>query len=170
MLASGKDFWMRELDRILFVCTGNFYRSRFAEAVFNHLAQGRGLAWRAESRGFSPHFSATDLSPEARRALELRNIPLALTRRRPARLLTGDLCSADLVVCLNEAEHRPYLLGGFPGWVDRVTYWHIPDIDVEPSGSALLSLEQNVLELVEGIGAARTATTPATSSSSTSEF
>jgi protein-tyrosine phosphatase len=28
---------------MLFLCTGNYYRSRFAELLFNHLAKQRGL-------------------------------------------------------------------------------------------------------------------------------
>ena len=38
---------------ILFICTGNYYRSRFAEAFFNHHAEVRGLCWRAISRGLA---------------------------------------------------------------------------------------------------------------------
>jgi len=36
---------------VLFLCTGNYYRSRHAEAVFNHHAERLGLGWRAVSRG-----------------------------------------------------------------------------------------------------------------------
>jgi hypothetical protein len=36
---------------MLFLCTGNYYRSRFAELLFNHLAKQRGLDWQATSRG-----------------------------------------------------------------------------------------------------------------------
>src|SRR5207237_6225035 len=36
---------------VLFLCTGNYYRSRFAEHYFNALAAAAGLAWRAVSRG-----------------------------------------------------------------------------------------------------------------------
>ena len=36
---------------LLFVCTGNFYRSRHAEALFNWHAERHGLAARAFSRG-----------------------------------------------------------------------------------------------------------------------
>ena len=39
--------------RILFLCTGNYYRSRFAEIFFNWQAQQRGLSWQAESRGLA---------------------------------------------------------------------------------------------------------------------
>ncbi len=37
--------------KLLFLCTGNYYRSRFAELLFNHLAAQVGLDWRADSRG-----------------------------------------------------------------------------------------------------------------------
>ncbi|HEX3600375.1 MAG TPA: hypothetical protein VHU84_09555, partial [Lacipirellulaceae bacterium] len=40
-------------QQVLFLCTGNYYRSRFAEIYFNWLAQQRGLAWSAESRGLA---------------------------------------------------------------------------------------------------------------------
>lgn len=139
---------MPNADVLLFVCSGNFYRSRFAEAVFNHGALLRGLTWRAESRGFSPHLATDDLSPWARDALELRNIPLALTRRKPGRLSATDLERARRIVCVNEAEHRPALRRSHPEWEHRVDYWHIHDIDVEPPGTALPTLEQNVLNLL----------------------
>ncbi|MBL9155499.1 MAG: hypothetical protein JNK37_23685 [Verrucomicrobiales bacterium] len=136
------------------MCSGNFYRSRFAEALFNFHALRRRLSWRAESRGFQPHLATEDLSHHTRAALELRNIPLALTRRKPARLEACDLRAAALTICLKEAEHRPRMVAGFPEWTDRVHYWHIHDIDVEPPGTALPELEQNVLDLVASLSAA----------------
>ena len=149
MQIAGIVFGMLDAKTVLFVCSGNFYRSRFAEAVFNHRALQHGVAWRAESRGFSPHLATSDLAPEARQALELRNIPLALTRRKPARLLHQDLSRAHTVVCVNEIEHRPKLAKSHPEWVNRVLYWDIHDVDVEPSGTALPTLEQNVLDLFQ---------------------
>ena len=38
---------------VLFLCTGNYYRSRFAEELFNHEAGRAGLYWTAQSRGFA---------------------------------------------------------------------------------------------------------------------
>ena len=37
--------------RVLFICSGNYYRSRLAEILFNHEAERVGLAWEAGSRG-----------------------------------------------------------------------------------------------------------------------
>jgi protein-tyrosine-phosphatase len=42
---------MIENKRVLFVCSGNFYRSRLAELLFNEAAEKAGVVWRAESRG-----------------------------------------------------------------------------------------------------------------------
>jgi len=39
------------MKQVLFLCSANYYRSRFAEYLFNWLAPQRGLLWRAESRG-----------------------------------------------------------------------------------------------------------------------
>ena len=39
------------LKTVVFVCTGNFYRSRFSEYLFNALVKRHGLPWRATSRG-----------------------------------------------------------------------------------------------------------------------
>ena len=42
------------VKRVLFICTGNYYRSRFAEEWFNFLVrQERALHWVADSRGLA---------------------------------------------------------------------------------------------------------------------
>jgi protein-tyrosine phosphatase len=38
------------MTSVLFLCTGNYYRSRFAEELFNAHADTRRLGWRAISR------------------------------------------------------------------------------------------------------------------------
>ena len=48
----------RPLNQVLFLCSGNYYRSRYAEIVFNALAQRSGLDWIASSAGLLPeHFN-----------------------------------------------------------------------------------------------------------------
>jgi protein-tyrosine-phosphatase len=35
------------MKTLLFLCTGNYYRSRYAEELFNHHAARGGLLWQA---------------------------------------------------------------------------------------------------------------------------
>jgi protein-tyrosine phosphatase len=55
--------------RILFVCTANICRSPMAAAMFNALAEERGLAYRAESAGVAA-LTDEDIAPNARVALD----------------------------------------------------------------------------------------------------
>ena len=41
---AGSGFGRGTMNLLLFICTGNNYRSRFAEAVFNQHAKQRGQA------------------------------------------------------------------------------------------------------------------------------
>jgi protein-tyrosine phosphatase len=43
----------RQVSTVLFLCTGNYYHSRFAEILFNSVASRMGLPWRASSRGLA---------------------------------------------------------------------------------------------------------------------
>ena len=66
-------------SQILFLCTGNYYRSRFAEHVFNHHAPAYQLPWRAFSRGLAIELLEEDagpISPNTLTALAARGIPL----------------------------------------------------------------------------------------------
>jgi len=47
------------MPTVLFLCSGNYYRSRFAEIFFNWLAEEKSLSWRAESRAIRIKRSAT---------------------------------------------------------------------------------------------------------------
>ena len=138
--------------RVLFLCTGNYYRSRFAEALFNHHARRLGLGWVADSRALAIERGAENVGPISRHArdgLTARGVPPAGAERFPQGCAACDLESADLVVALKEHEHRPYLRAKFAGWEDRVTYWHVHDVDQAPPADALAQIEQLVGELVE---------------------
>lgn len=139
---------MNETQTVLFLCTGNFYRSRYAEAWFNHLAALEGLQWRAESRGFRPHLCEDSLSPHAAARLEAALVDRSLTRLRPELVNDLDLAESCLVVALYETEHRPMMRDRFPRWSDRIRYWQVPDIDEVAPAEALAQIETLVDNLV----------------------
>ncbi|HEX9785927.1 MAG TPA: low molecular weight phosphatase family protein [Opitutaceae bacterium] len=138
----------------MFICSGNYYRSRFAEAVFNHHATGRGFSWRAFSRGLATHlvFGAGDLSHYTRFALIARGIDIDHTGDRPRPVALQDLEMADLAIALKEAEHRAMMRQQFPAWEDRIVYWHVHDLDAAGPEEALPEIEERVLRLLDDLG------------------
>src|SRR6516164_7564540 len=95
---------------MLFLRTGNYYRSRFAEVLFNHLAGGRGLDWQAISRGLELHVSNVGpISKDALAGLAVRGIAIEEEVRHPLAVSEDDLASADHIVAVNRAEHLPVL-------------------------------------------------------------
>lgn len=140
------------MNRVLFLCTGNYYRSRFAEAVFNHYAKQNQLAWRAFSRGLAVHLAPDDcLSNHTRAALTARNIPVHLTGADKAPATEDDLRHAAIRIALKEAEHRPYIHAFFPEWEEKIVYWHVHDLDETEADQALPEIEALVLELVKDL-------------------
>jgi protein-tyrosine phosphatase len=135
---------------VLFLCTGNYYRSRFAELYFNALAIEHGSRWRADSRGLRIHpGNVGPISTHTIRWLTDMGIALPDPLRFPIPIAEDDLASAQLVVAIKEAEHRPLLEANHPAWAERVEYWHIHDLDVAMPESALPLLRAKVKELMK---------------------
>jgi low molecular weight protein-tyrosine phosphatase len=137
------------IREVLFLCTGNYYRSRYAEALFNHEAVRRGLAWRAFSRGLAIHLAPTaGLSPHTTRRLRERGIPAKRTGPDPVQVSEADLTRAARIVALKGTEHRPLLAALHPAWVDRIEYWEINDLDRAAPEEALAAIEAQVAGLL----------------------
>lgn len=139
------------MKTVLFLCTGNYYRSRFAEILFNSLATRNGLDWKAQSRGFRVGAESGNVGPISRFAvsgLKARGILVNGDCRFPMAVTEPELAAADLVVAVKEAEHRPLVAERFPAWVDKVEYWHVDDLDFAGPEEALTELEGKVFSLM----------------------
>src|SRR4051794_4016739 len=137
----------RSEKTVLFLCTGNNYRSRFAEALFNSVVNKMGLPWRASSRGLALEQGVNNVGPMAAsaiKALEAIGVRAAeAVSRLPAQVTTDDLEGAALIVALKHAEHLPLLQERFPAWAERVEFWHVDD-----APEVLGLIEQEVMGLV----------------------
>lgn len=138
----------RPKKTVLFLCTGNYYRSRFAEILFNHVAGKFGLPWKASSRGLALErglaqasrpisvITTTALEGMGVRAKEeVARFPLSVTH--------DELNQADFIVALKDTEHRPLLQDRFPLSVEKVEFWEVDD---DPA--VLDLIEREVTDLI----------------------
>lgn len=137
------------MKRVLFLCTGNYYRSRFAEIFFNWHAQQRGIAWRASSRGLMlVKENVGPLSCHTIARLTALGIPLDAHQRLPQAVACEDLEAAQHIVAVKRAEHHPLLQAQFPEWLERVEFWDIHDVDCAEASEAIAELESRVSALL----------------------
>ena len=140
------------MNRLLFLCTGNYYRSRFAEVLFNSLASRCQLEWRADSRGLALDLTGGNLGPisvAAFQSLIRKGIRCTSMNRFPQAVSVMDFEAAHLTVALDEEEHRPMMRERFPEWENRVVYWRVHDLDKWEAKAALAVIDNHVSRLVE---------------------
>jgi protein-tyrosine phosphatase len=135
------------MKTILFLCTGNYYRSRYAEELFNHHAPRAGLSWIAQSRGLALErgmHNIGPISPYALAALTQRGLIACGGERLPQQCVAADFEAAAHVVALSESEHRPLLRARFPEWESRIEYWEVADVEITPPRIALGSIDGQI--------------------------
>jgi protein-tyrosine phosphatase len=82
------------MKTVLFLCTGNYYRSRFAEELFNLRAAHAGSDWFAQSRALAIERGINNfgpISPFALRGLEERGVTAKAGNRYPRQCAISDL-------------------------------------------------------------------------------
>lgn len=138
---------------VLFLCTGNYYRSRMAEEMFNHLAEARGLKARAFSRGLATSFEGNgnvgSLSPDALRVLTRYGITPRRADEFPQRVTAEELRDSDVVIALYQRDHAPMVAKQFPEFAGKIAYWSVPDLDEMDAAEAGRLVYEEVLGLVE---------------------
>ncbi len=143
------------MPRILFLCTGNYYRSRFAETYFNHMAARQGVPWRADSKGLARDLAATghrgSISQHALAELRARGIPSRDAERSPARVEAADFLRYSRVIALSRCEHEPMVRELFPERLQTVEYMEIGDVYLEAPRRAIARLTRELDAMVEGL-------------------
>ncbi len=140
----------RKQKTVLFLCTGNYYRSRFAEILFNSVAGKMGLPWRATPRALAIERGISNIGPMATSALSALNVMGIRAgdegSRFPAQAVMEDFQAADRIIALKQVEHQPLMQERFPAWVSQVEWWHVDD-----APEALGLIEREVMGLVARI-------------------
>ena len=137
--------------QVLFLCTWNYYRSRFAEIYFNWEAAAVQVAWRAESRGLAlPESTPKSISGYTANYLNELSIPFD-TERKPMDACVSDFARAERIIAIKREEHFPIIQRRFEEFAPRVEYWDIHDIDASTPEVQLPLLRARVRQLVNEI-------------------
>lgn len=141
---------MNKTKTVLFLCTGNYFRSRFAEYYFNHFA--KNTAWQAASRGLAleTYHNVGPISSYTERELSKLGIEV-INPRFPIAAKDEDFVEADKIIALSKTEHEPMILKDFPKWKDAVSYWDVGDIDVMSLSDAFPMMEKHLQELIASL-------------------
>jgi arsenate reductase len=123
---------MTQSPKVLFVCVGNACRSQMAEAVANHLGQGRIQVWSAGSH------PAGWIAPETQEVLQEKGI--LLDGHWSKGMDDVPVAQMDIVVGMGCEVSCP-VPAGFKG---RVMEWSIPD----PMGHPL-DFFRDIRDLIE---------------------
>lgn len=144
---------------VLFLCTGNYFRSRFAEYWFNRCIALRSLQDQCFSASaglnvFAGNGNVGPMADEAIAALRVRGLELELPTLPLPRQVTEDLLeSADLIVAVDAHAHRPMVRDKFPKWESKIQFWEIKDLaEGGLANDPICLLEVAVEDLVERLG------------------
>ena len=128
------------MQKILFVCTANIFRSRFSEEVYNHLATRLNLSSRAYSAGLMVgHYKTRSIYTPALEQLKVLNIVPRRKDELSIHINDLDLTQFDQVICMDKDEHQPMVRKNKNLTNLDIEYWDIVD---EPLVSRNISLPQ----------------------------
>lgn len=119
--------------KILFVCTGNSFRSPVAEALLKKFRKDITV----DSAGISP---AGWIANGAKNFLEKENAA-AFLKERPEAVELKNLEEFDLIVVMEE-EHKRNMVARWPQLEGKIEVWNVEDPYFLPRGSAQKIFEE----------------------------
>ncbi len=119
--------------KILFVCSGNAYRSPVAEALLKKLKP----EIEVDSAGIDPASLISEASKKYLARVNARNH----LKKVPEGLGAKDLDKYDLIIAM-KMEHKDVVVGRCPECENRIVVWNIDDPYFLPHGYAEKIFEQ----------------------------
>ena len=146
------------MKKILFVCTGNYYRSRFAEEYFRHLTKIFKLNIQTSSAGFEIELAdgAADrfgeIFPLTKFKLKSLGIykehPIMETCKPRVKITEKHFEDNDIIVILDRDEHQKYL-DKYSVNYNKLLFWNVKDVEFGGTPSQVfLQIQGNCEDLI----------------------
>tara|TARA_B100001027_G_scaffold179354_1_gene130727 strand:- start:230 stop:673 length:444 start_codon:yes stop_codon:yes gene_type:complete len=140
------------MHNILFVCTANIFRSRFAEEVFNFLALEERIPAKAFSAGLKVgEYHVRKIHRPALEQLEKLNIKPKRPNELSVHIDEVELTKYDQLICMDEAEHKSMVLSNSKLKKFNFEYWYIIDEPKVQSDVSLPICYSKVKKLVDDL-------------------
>jgi len=136
-------------NTILFICTGNYYRSRFAEILFNYLAEQHQLGFKAYSKGLKLwDGNVGPLSKHTIGYMQAIGVDVNAHLRFPVPVEEIDFLTNNRIIAMDEKEHRNLMAQLFPAYEQTIEYWGFADDYIEDPNKVLPLLEKKITDFV----------------------
>ena len=129
--------------KVLFVCSGNVYRSPLAEALLRKIRPD----WGVDSAGIR---LVIPIAEEVKEFLKEENAEKFL-KNTPEPLSSKRLMDYDVIVAM-EDMHKEYVLSLCPQCKDKIVVWNIPDPYIREKDAMwkiFKQIKKKVLELAD---------------------
>ena len=140
------------MHKVLFVCTANIFRSRFSEEVYNHFAKKLNIPSEAFSAGLRVgEYTTRKIYTPALRQLKNYNINPSRKDDLSIHINDLDLNVYDMIICMDEVEHRPMVEMNDQLNKINIDYWNIVDEPIVSSKVSLPACFDKVKDLVMSV-------------------
>ncbi len=126
--------------KVLFICTGNYYRSKFAEIYFNFLNKDKELTSYSRGLDISNPKNLGSISPYTVNYLKQLKVEIPVKINDPQLLEENDLINSDVVIAVNRKEHYKVLENKFPSFIWKIEFWDVGDLYEQTYENALHEL------------------------------
>ncbi len=129
------------MEKILFLCAGNRFRSQMAETFFNHMAKKQNLPYKAESAAL-----LRDRDWVHNHTIKaMREKDFDLSQKKPKRATKEMIDSSNLIILMNSNLSKDFMkLSDKPFEV-----WNIPDVQAPNNEEEKYPEFVNVRNMVE---------------------
>ena len=107
----------------------------------------------SDSAGLGPIPNSINIGPirfEVIEYLKSRGMNPQDAKRFPKKCAIADIESSDIVIGMNEIEHRQMIEAQFAGIaLEHVLYWHVPDMEEDPDNIGPDLMDRNVRKLLK---------------------
>tara|TARA_Y100000817_G_C16856198_1_gene544088 strand:- start:1752 stop:2186 length:435 start_codon:yes stop_codon:yes gene_type:complete len=116
------------MNKILFICTANIFRSRFSEETFNYLAKKNNLNYKAFSAGLKVgQYVIMKMAAKTIKHLDLIGIKPVRSNERSIHVDDLNLEDYQRIICMDKIEHYPMVQSNCHLKNLKIEYWDIID-------------------------------------------